>query len=325
MIDLKINKSEALPINIQLTEQLRYHIQSGRWKPGTKLPTVRELAAALRLNYNTIRAAYQELEREGFVVSEQGRGVFVTKNPPRMQRDDHENLLELVDEALAKVQAMGISTEEFARLAYTRAKLFRPEKADVLMLFTECNDADVDYFAKSIEEHTGVRPLTFLVNELRGRPAEFFDEFDLLVTTLSHAVELQEIVGRERQVTGLMSEPSYLEVLNEIIRLPHGTRVGLVCATKDGAQKIEQALVNRGVTHLQFLTAGIDKEQELKKLFKQSDQIYGSRIIIERLNKKWRGDERVHEYTTELDATALRMLRREISKARAARAESADK
>src|SRR5205085_7823901 len=47
MIDLKINRSEALPINIQLTKQLRYHIQSGRWKPGRKLPTVRELAAAL--------------------------------------------------------------------------------------------------------------------------------------------------------------------------------------------------------------------------------------------------------------------------------------
>ena len=45
-----------------------------------------------------------------------------------------------------------------------------------------------------------------------------------------------------------------------------------------------------------------------------------ARIIIERLNKKWRGDERVHEYTTELDGIALRMLRREIAKVRAARA-----
>src|ERR671932_1308892 len=112
MIDLKINKSEALPINLQLTEQLRYHIQSGRWGPGQRLPTVRELAAALRLNYNTIRAAYQELEREGYVTNEQGRGTFVAKNPPRLHKDDRETLLELVDEALAKVQAMGVSTEE---------------------------------------------------------------------------------------------------------------------------------------------------------------------------------------------------------------------
>src|SRR5437762_12390910 len=105
MIDLKIDKSETLSINVQLTEQLKYHIQSGKWPPGFHLPTVRNLAATLRLNYNTIRAAYQQLEREGYVVNEQGRGTFVTASPPHMHEDQHESLVELVDEALAKVQA----------------------------------------------------------------------------------------------------------------------------------------------------------------------------------------------------------------------------
>jgi DNA-binding transcriptional regulator YhcF (GntR family) len=321
MIDLKINKSEALPINIQLTEQLRYHIQSGRWGPGRKLPTVRELAAALRLNYNTIRAAYQELEREGYVTNEQGRGTFVTENPPRLQEDRHESLVELVDEALAKVRAMGVSTEEFARLAYTRAKLFTPEKAEVLMLFTECNRADTDFFARSIEESTGVRPLSFLLRELRGRGAEFFAEFDLLVTTLSHAAEFQEIVGAGRAVIGLMYVPSYLEVVNEIMHLPKGTRVGLVCADREAARNRARSLVERGVKHLRFLTAGIDKRREVERVFEEADQIYVSRMIVDRLGKRLRGDGRVREYTTELDAVALRMLRRQIAKARAARAE----
>ena len=324
MIDLKINKSEALPINIQLTEQLKYHIQSGKWGPGRKLPTVRELAAALRLNYNTIRAAYQELEREGYVVNEQGRGAFVTASPPRLQEDHHESLVELVDEALAKVQAMGVSTEEFARLAYTRAKLFTPEQTEVLMLFTECNHADGDFFAKSIEEHTSVRPLTFLLGDLRGRGPEFFAEFDLLVTTLSHAAEFQEIVGPEYQIIGLMYVPSYLEVVNEIMHLPKGTRVGVVCADREAAKNRAQSLVERGVKHLRFLTAGIDKRQELDKVFKGADQIYVSRMIINRLSKTLRSDKRVHEYTTELDGVALRMLRRQIAKVRATRAEQSD-
>jgi len=321
MIDLKINKSETLSINIQLTEQLKYHIQSGKWPPGFQLPTVRNLAATLRLNYNTIRAAYQDLEREGYVVNEQGRGTFVAAKPPRMHEDQHESLMELVDEVLTKVRAMGVSTEEFARLAYTRAKLFTPEKADVLVLFTECNHADLDHFTKSIKDNTGIRPFTLVMSELRGRGPEFFGEFDLLVTTLSHVVELQEIVGPEHSVLGLMYEPSYIDVLNEIIRLPQGTRVGLICPTKDAAKKRQQSLIERGLTHLRFLAGGIDKEQELQKVFKEADQIYVSRIIIDRLNKKRRADKRVHEYTTELEAVALRMLRREIAKARAARAE----
>lgn len=321
MIELKINKKEALSINIQLTEQLKYHIQSGKWPPGFQLPPVRNLAATLRLNYNTIRVAYQELEREGYLVNEQGRGTFVAAKPPHLQEDQHESLLELVDEALAKVQAMGVSTEEFARLAYTRAKLFTPEKADVLILFTECNTADLDHFTKSIEDNTGLHPFTAILSELRGRGPEFFDEFDLLVTTLSHVVELQEIVGPNYSVLGLMYEPSYIDVLNEIIRLPNGTRVGLICPTKDAAKNRQQSLIERGVKHLRFVTAGIDKEQEVAKVFMQADQIYVSRVIIDRLNKKRRTDKRVHEYTTELEAVALRMLRRQIAKARAARGE----
>ena len=321
MIDLKIDKSEALSINIQLTEQLKYHIQSGKWPPGFQLPTVRNLAATLRLNYNTIRAAYQELEREGYLVNEQGRGTFVAAKPPRMQEDQHESLLELVDEALTKVQSMGVSTEEFARLAYTRAKLFSPEKADVLVLFTECNHADLDHFTKSIEDNTGLHPFTTILSELRRRGPEFFDEFDLLVTTLSHVIELQEIVGPDRSVLGLMYEPSYIDVLNEIIRLPNGTRVGLICPTKEAARNRERSLVERGVKHLRFVTAGIDKEPEVQRVFSEADQIYVSRVIIDRLNKKRRTDKRVHEYTTELEAVAVRMLRREVAKARAARGE----
>jgi hypothetical protein len=144
------------------------------------------------------------------------------------------------------------------------------------------------------------------------------DKKNLLVTTLSHVVELQEIVGPNYSVLGLMYEPSYIDVLNEIIRLPNGTRVGLICPTKDAAKNSQQSLIERGVKHLRFVTAGIDKEQEVAKVFKEADQIYVSRVIIDRLNRKRRTDKRVHEYTTELEAVALRMLRREIAKARAA-------
>jgi GntR family transcriptional regulator len=319
MLGLKIDKSETLSIHTQLTEQLKYHIQSGKWPPGAKLPTVRELAAALRLNYNTIRTAYQQLQREGYVVNEQGRGTFVTGEPPGLQEGSHESLVELVDEALAKVQALGVSPQEFARVAYARARLFAPEKPDVLVLFAECNRADVDFFARSIEENTSVSPLSFLLRELRGRRPEFFAEFDLLVTTLSHAAELQEIVGPEYPVIGLMYVPSYLEVVNEIMHLPKGTRVGLICADREAARNRARSLVERGVKHLRFLTAGIDRRQEFERVFKEADQIYVSRMIVNRLGKKLRSDRRVHEYTTELDAIALRMLRREIARVRAAR------
>jgi len=70
------------------------------------------------------------------------------------------------------------------------------------------------------------------------------------------------------------------------------------------------------------LTAGIDDREDLRKVLERADQIYVSRIIFDRLNKKYRKDKRVHEYVTELEAVGLRMLRREIAKARATRAQA---
>ena len=62
---------------VQLRNRIAYLIASGYYKPGEKLPTVRKYAADLRIAYNTVSKAYMGLERDGYVTTVRGSGVFV--------------------------------------------------------------------------------------------------------------------------------------------------------------------------------------------------------------------------------------------------------
>jgi len=313
MDTIQINRSEPMSIHNQLTEQLKYHIESGAWEPGKKLETVRVMAQALRINYNTVRMAYQELERQGYLVTEQGRGTFVAMDMPHKPEAQQETLLDLIDEALIKAKAMGISLEEFASTAYARAKLFPLGDPDVRLLFSECNQADMEYYANSMHQGTSVKPDTILVEDLRKRERGFFRQFDLIATTLFHVAEIQELVGTERMVLGLMIEPDYLEVLSEIARLPNGARVGLICAEQKGAEAMERVLVGVGATYPRFITAGISQPDKVEQVFRESDLIYVSRLALRQHHGSWPSEKPFRPYVDDLDDGALRLLRRQIA------------
>ena len=311
---IQINRSEPISIHNQLMEQLKYHIESGAWESGNKLPTVREMAQALHINYNTVRMAYQELERRGYLVTEQGRGTFVATETRRKPEGQQETLLDLIDEALIKAKSIGISPEEFASTAYTRARLFPLGNPDVRLLFTECNLADLKHYAKNIQQGAGVMPETFLVEDLRKKERSFYKQYDLIATTLFHIAEIQVLVGPEQLVLGLMIEPDYLEVLAEIARLPNGARVGLICAEQKGAEAMERVLIGVGATYPKFILAGVDQPDKIERVFQEADLIYVSRQALRKHRGDWPSNKPFRPYVEDLDDGALRLLRRQIAR-----------
>ena len=72
-----IDKKSDIPIWVQLKQRLAYLIASGTYKPGDQLPTVRELAVQLDINYHTVNKVYHELEGSGLIEVQAGRGSHV--------------------------------------------------------------------------------------------------------------------------------------------------------------------------------------------------------------------------------------------------------
>ncbi len=85
---LHVNASLGVPIYLQVESQVKHAIASGVLKEGDALPSVRKLAADLRINPNTIARAYQDLEREGVVRTVPGGGTFVAGTGPGLLKSE---------------------------------------------------------------------------------------------------------------------------------------------------------------------------------------------------------------------------------------------
>ena len=77
---LKINHNSGVPISAQIIEQVKYMVVSGQLPPGEKIPSVRGLASQLKLNPTTIARVYRQLESDGIIFTQQGRGTFIAFN-----------------------------------------------------------------------------------------------------------------------------------------------------------------------------------------------------------------------------------------------------
>jgi DNA-binding transcriptional regulator YhcF (GntR family) len=84
LLGLRINRNGDVPVATQLAWQIQALVVNGRLLPGEQLPSVRKLAEVVGVNVNTVRAVYERLEGEGFVVTHHGRGSFVAENVPQV-------------------------------------------------------------------------------------------------------------------------------------------------------------------------------------------------------------------------------------------------
>ena len=91
----EFNEESDLPLWIQLRDRMAFLINSGYYTPGEKLPTVRKYAADLHIAYNTVSKAYMGLERDGYVTTVRGSGVFVSDPASHMEGTDRaESIVE---------------------------------------------------------------------------------------------------------------------------------------------------------------------------------------------------------------------------------------
>ena len=77
MFPFEVDSTTAVPLWVQLRQRLIYLINSGYFKPGDQLPTVRGLASEISINYNTVSKVYMSLEQDGYIQSKRRQGAFV--------------------------------------------------------------------------------------------------------------------------------------------------------------------------------------------------------------------------------------------------------
>jgi len=79
--DYSLDFRSSVPLYVQLVEQVLQYLSTGGLRPGDQLPTVRQMAAELRVNFNTVARAYRMLDEAGLISTQQGRGTFIVDQP----------------------------------------------------------------------------------------------------------------------------------------------------------------------------------------------------------------------------------------------------
>jgi len=119
----RLDASSGVPFYRQIIDQVLLAVADGRLKPGTQLPTVRQLAVDLSVNLNTVAKAYREMEIRGVVDTQQGTGTFVaTRRADRRPAERKRALEGLVDRFVALAASGGFSLEELAETLVERAE-----------------------------------------------------------------------------------------------------------------------------------------------------------------------------------------------------------
>ena len=108
---ININFRDSRPIYVQVKTALRKLIVSGAMPPDEKLPSVRELAAQLVINPNTIQSAYRELEQEGYIISIPGKGSYANIRT-QVDAGRKRELLSALDEIVTELLFLGVTSDE---------------------------------------------------------------------------------------------------------------------------------------------------------------------------------------------------------------------
>lgn len=119
---ISIDFDSGVPIWLQLRNRLVFLIASGRYSPGDKLPTVRELAVDLGVNYNTVSKVYQDIERDGYIVSRRGKGTFVAERPAEEAQNDLDEVEVLTDDYIRQCLELGVPLGDIAGLVSRRVE-----------------------------------------------------------------------------------------------------------------------------------------------------------------------------------------------------------
>lgn len=110
------NLDSSRPIYLQIIERVQMDIITGRYQPGDKLPSVRDLAQEAAVNPNTMQKALSELERSGLIYSQRTRGRFITEDKELIHQMKKELAAAEVSAFVAHMKQLGITPEEIRQL-----------------------------------------------------------------------------------------------------------------------------------------------------------------------------------------------------------------
>lgn len=112
--DIVISQADGRPLYLQIMEQIKQRVAIGEWPRGSEIPSIRQLAVALRVSVITVKRAYLEWEREGVIITQQGKGSIVAPDSNLSPQIFDRELAEHLEQVARLGTLLGLTPEELS-------------------------------------------------------------------------------------------------------------------------------------------------------------------------------------------------------------------
>lgn len=241
-----------------LRQHLQERITAGAYPVGSWLPSVRELAAQIGLNRNTVSKVYQALGRDGILEVVRGKGVRVIAKPTQGQSAASRidaGLAELVRQASLAglgrewlVDRMGAAIDSTIGSRALRVG------------FIECSPADTRELAESLAGHLGISVVPIDLTAFERQPRRLTRDLDLLTTTLFHLQEIAALLPEIRpKLEAIHHTVSHVSLLR-IAQLKAGTAIVIVCPNQRTVGRFQGIVQTYSASPVRAFTVDDDEE-----------------------------------------------------------------
>ncbi len=222
------------PAYQQIMSFFEKEIQSGRLKPGEKLPAERDLAEELKTARGTVKKAYEELVRRRLIEAAPGRGSFVAPDRRGPAESRKDKALRLIDELIDELARLKFSANDI-RIFFDLRLLGREEELqDLNVAAVDCNPEALAIFERQFLIIPHVNMAKMLIDDVIGDPAgaERLRSFDLVLTTTTH---YQEVLEHFPDLRPKLVQAAVAPTRSSIIalaRLGPSQKIGVVCESQ---------------------------------------------------------------------------------------------
>jgi DNA-binding transcriptional regulator YhcF (GntR family) len=215
-------------VSRQLKRILANEIISGRYRPGSQLPSVRSFGLQLGVDKNTVAIAYRQLQQEGLVYVVVGKGTFVVDLQKTSYIDRvSAKLLEDLTQILQSAEASGLDPGQITDITHQAVSAL--SDGDVSRLaFVECNQRDAQSLAEALQSRLRLDIEPVVLPEQPGEQSRILSFFDIVITPLFHLREVsQALAGSSTRVIGIVLTLAY-DTMVTLAHMDSTVTVGLV-------------------------------------------------------------------------------------------------
>ena len=122
-------QNNGVPVYVQIRDQMLQAIGAGTLRPGEQMPTMRQVAVMLKVDLNTVRHAYSDLEKTGAIVILRARGTYVADTPPPVDENRYAKRVDdVAQQAIAMANVAGVDASDVAQQILQMSKRTRSRK-----------------------------------------------------------------------------------------------------------------------------------------------------------------------------------------------------